>query len=197
MFLIWRQILVSRFESAKLFWCRHFATASLLLLSISRPSCSAIANFSVRHNRQRLELGLYGCALRRIFHFTVGVPPLSLILQISLLNSVSLISFLSLNDFLCSLNLSFQGRLVIPLYVLISHRGRSDVTVDSYRTPSLRQFPLRGHSLGRLQFHVRPSASFFSLRIFLLWPFSYHDQFECNFTPPPIKNRVKQTRVKQ
>ena len=48
------QSLVSFWASSYFSVCRHFATISDLLFSISFPSCSAMASFSVRQRAHRL-----------------------------------------------------------------------------------------------------------------------------------------------
>ena len=48
------QSLVSFWASSYFSVCRHFATISDLLFSMSFPSCSAMANFSVRQRAHRL-----------------------------------------------------------------------------------------------------------------------------------------------
>ena len=109
------QSLVSIWASSYFSVCRHFATISDLLFSMSFPSCSAMANFSVRQRAHRLAWGVYALHFSKIFHVTWGVPPSSFILHTS---SESLLSFLNLkllNVFMCSFLLSLNCRFVIPL----------------------------------------------------------------------------------
>ena len=158
------------FDRAYFLWCIHFATASLLLLSMSRPSCSAIASFSCRQSVHLFVLGLYVLALRKISQVTSGVPPRSLILQISFESSLSPRYFRLLKDFLCSLIRSLVGLSVIPLYLLGWYLGRLEFTVPWYKTSGVKQWPPRGHCSGFRQLHFRFLSVDSSLMTFLLWP---------------------------
>ena len=100
--LMWRQSSVSICLSSYLSWCLHFATISDLLFRMSLPSCSAIANFSVRQSAHLRAWGMYALLLCRICHVTAGVPPASLILQTSSDSLLSVFFPGLLNACLCS-----------------------------------------------------------------------------------------------
>ena len=131
---IWRQSLESIWDRQYLFRCLHFATISDLLFNKSPSLCSAIANFSVRHSKHFLLWGLYDLAFFRIRQDTSGVPPASLILQISFESSLSPSFRLFVKVWRCSFILSLPNRSVTALHFrdfrLVHYLWRQTMTVQ-------------------------------------------------------------------
>ena len=97
-----------------LFLCMHLLIISDLLFSMLSFLCRAIAGFSLRHRRHRLELWLYDLWVPKIFQDMFEVLFADIIFQDSFDSSVSVWYLMLLNVFLWFRYLSLNAVSLTP-----------------------------------------------------------------------------------
>ena len=97
-----------------LFLCLHLLIISDLLFSMLSSLCRAIASFSLRHRRHRLELWLYDLWVPKISQDMFEVLFADIIFQYSFDSSVSVCYLMLLNVFLWFAYLNFNAVSLTP-----------------------------------------------------------------------------------
>ena len=110
MTLIWRHLVLDVITGIMyLFLCLHLLIISDLLFSMLSFLCRAMASFSLRHRRHRLEPWLYDLWVSKISQDMLGVLFTDIIFQFSFDSSVSVWYLMLLNVFLWFAYLSLNA----------------------------------------------------------------------------------------